>query len=180
MRPQILVPGDILLYRNTSGLGKLITWGEWTNTPREGLEYNHAGIVVNPDTDLGFEMNWPKSRFLSLSKEDWNVIDVYRPMPIIDQPRLMEWCQANEGTPYPLAKLGQFLGAGLLARTGWTWAAKQVANAWDTDSPKWMVCSATAAKAVEYAARGPMAWPKHPDDMRPADIPLGSVCRVTA
>jgi hypothetical protein len=180
MRPSLLVPGDILLYRNTNTLGKLITWGEWTNTPREGLEYNHAAVVVNPEAGLGFEMNWPASRFIYLDKEDWDVIDVYRVMPSVDQTKLLEWCKTNEGIRYPVAKLGQFLGAGLLARTGWTWAAKKVANAWDTDSPRWMVCSATVAKALEYSARGPLNWPKAADDMRPADLPLGNVCRVQA
>ena len=174
-----LQPGDVLLYRSGSGwLGKILTWGEWSNTPGEALEYCHAGIVLSPACDQGFEMNPPSSHYTVLSREPWDCIDVFRPTVEVSPAILADWAQRNVGTKYPFRKIAQFAAAGFLARLGWTWGARKLATAWGSEDHHLMVCSATVCEMLSESSGERMGWPRPDSDMRPADIPAGRVARV--
>jgi len=174
-----LKPGDILMYRpGKNWLGKLLSWGEWTGTPGEALEYAHVGIVLSPAAALGFEMNPPSSHYVKLLNEDWSIIDVFRCKEEVDSSILADFCARNAGTPYPYGKIAQLLGAGLFARLGLFKASRWAANLFAKETTRTAVCSATACMALDYATSGRTRWPKESADMRPADIPLGPVYKV--
>jgi hypothetical protein len=174
-----LQPGDVLMYRaGNSFLGKLICTGSWTNTPREALEYAHAGIVVAPAADQGYEMNPPASRYTVLSKEDWSKIDVFRPTVPVEHATLADWCARHAGTKYPYDEVIQQGISGLFARLGLLKISRWIADQGPADDPKQAVCSATVCLALNAATGFCMQWPRHPDDMRPADIPLGNLTRI--
>lgn len=177
----IMEPGDILLYRPAPGIGTLISWGEWTGQPQEAMQYSHAGVVINPIKDLGYEQNPPSTHYVKLSGEPWDRIDIWRinyNIPI-DPVKLAAYAANNLGVPYPYAKIGQFLGADILARLGAAGAAKWVNGLWANTDPHDSVCSATVCEALDAAVSPTVhLWPKAPSDMRPADIPLGLVRKM--
>jgi hypothetical protein len=173
-----LQPGDILLYRPKPGIGSLISWGEWTGASGEALEYSHAGLVVDPLQDWGFEQNPPETHNTVLSREDWSVIDIWRVKAPVDKLAMTRWIANDLGTPYPYAKYFRFLGAAMLARVGLSTLAQKVDAGGGQNNPHWAVCSATVCMALSAACPGTKLWPKIDEDMRPCDIPLGSVERV--
>ncbi len=184
-----LLPGDILLYRKDESvpwyksltlMGTYISWGEW-NGGRGNYDYVHAGIVLDPSADRGFEQNPPATHYTELSKENWALIDVYRLNPEykIDVEKLTEWCASDLDVKYPFGKYFRLFGAAALARIGLISAAQSM-DAGGTHSDKsWAVCSATVCMALS-ASTGAKLWPVLDEDMRPCDIPLGQVTKVIA
>ena len=177
----ILRPGDILLYKATSGIGTAIEWGEW-DAGKGDYQYTHAGLVLDPSTDQGFEQNPPSTHYTQLSQEAWDHIHVWRVTPgvLLSWDELKAWCASDLGVKYPYGKYFRFLGASILARIGLTsWAQSLDAGGKHSDK-SWAVCSATVALALDNAKIGaPQSlWPKLAEDMRPCDIPLGQVYMV--
>lgn len=176
-----ILPGDILLYRVPAGenIGKYISWGEWDGG-RGDYKYVHAGLVLSPALDKGFEQNPPATHYTTLSGEDWSRIDVWRIKPgiIMNPVKLDDWCKADLNVKYPYGKYFRFLGASLLARIGLQTLAQKL-DAGGTHSDKsWAVCSATVCMALTAATGNDKLWPKLDENMRPCDIPLGQVVRV--
>jgi hypothetical protein len=171
--PGGLQPGDILLYRPAPGIGSAISWGEWTGKPGEALEYAHAGIVLRPLNNQGFEQNPPSTHYTVLSEQPWDRIDVWRLTVPIDVPGLNAWAASHLGIKYPYMKYWRFLGAALLARIGCTSWAKSVDQGGGNSSAKWAVCSATVAMMLQDNCYGVQLWNQNPEDERPCDIPLG-------
>ena len=178
LAPGFLRPGDMLLYHPVPGIGALISWGEWSGEPGEALEYCHAGIVVDPLRDLGFEQNPPASHWTKLSEEDWARIDVWRLKPefSVDPQKLTQWCNDHLNIDYPYEKYFRFIEAAIAARAGDISLAQQVDSAGKLSNPQWEVCSAMAVNAVESASAA--VWPKLAEDERPADVPLGPIEKI--
>lgn len=124
MRPDKLYPGDILLYLNHGWLGNLISWGSWTGTSQEALEYSHIGLVL--DDLQSCEMNPPASRKLLLSEVPWDRVHVWRLGIDGVEPFMLEAVQAKFqelavkrlGERYHYGYIATSLGVGLLSRIG--------------------------------------------------------------
>ena len=173
--------GDILLYRAAPGIGSVISWGEWSGEPGEALQYSHAGIVLNPATAQGYEQNPPSTHYVNLLAEPWDRIDVWRvnPQYYVDAVKLEAYAAAHLNIPYPYEKYFRFVEAALLARVGLIKAALAIDDSGGRSDPHWEECSATACATLNAAITDSTGlWPKIPENMRPADIPLGKVFRV--
>lgn len=132
-RPEELLPGDILLYRNFGWLGDAIAWFEWNSTPGEALQYSHIALVLNEGQAV--EMNPPVSRVFPLSEVPWDRVDVYRldvlgiskeapqvsvdPFLMTDIMRCFQFhALARLGESYAFQYIAQSAFLGVLARVG--------------------------------------------------------------
>ncbi len=180
---QDLQAADILLYHvlasDTLDIQRLISLGERDGSNAD-TQYYHAGLVLDPAKDQGFEMNPPASGYTSLQAQPWNRIDVYRPTVPVDLGRLQAWCAVNKGTPYPYEQIAKFLGADIAADvTGFDILEKWLDAPLSTPrSPHLDVCSATVADALDDATHGNMGWNRLDANVRPCDIPAGKVVLV--
>lgn len=187
-RPDDLMPGDILLYRNFGLLGSLIAWGEWTGTPREALEYSHIGLVLN-DTE-SCEMNPPASRRFPLSEVPWDRVDVFRvivkdrgqdvaPLVLASvRQAFQDEAVKRLGERYNYGFIAQSLGLSILARIGLgSWARNLVTRANPLPNKQRDVCSTWVEEILTTAIRGYVPdfdmFPNLGDDRaRPSDWPL--------
>lgn len=121
MRPAILLPGDVILYKNHGALGSLISWGAWKGKPQEALEYSHIGVVY--DGARSFEMNPPAARLFLLDEVPWDRVDVWRfnvngINPFADHAPTIEAfqaaCRKRVGQRYAYGTIAGFLGLRVL------------------------------------------------------------------
>jgi hypothetical protein len=177
-----LQPGDILLYHvlatDTVDIQRLISLGEHDGSAAN-FEYYHAGLVLDPGADQGFEQNPPSAHYTVLSQEPWNRIDVWRPTMPLDIAKLKAWCWGAKGTPYPYGQIAKFLVADI---TGELTGLRVLENLIDLPasgrSPHLDMCSAVVANALDDASNGQMGWTRPDADERPCDLTTGQVVLV--
>ena len=177
-----LQDGDILLYHvlpsDKLDIQRLISLGEQDGSGAD-YRYYHAGLVIDVANDRGFEQNPPCMAYTSLSAQEWDRIDVYRPTVPLDIQKLRAWCFANVGTAYPYGEILKFLGADVAAEvTGLAVLEKWLDAPFSANNPHFDVCSATDAAALDYASNGNMGWMKPDTNERPCDLTAGNVVLV--
>ncbi len=177
-----LKDGDILLYHvlpsDKLDIQRLISLGEEDGSGAD-YRYYHAALVMDAAHDRGFEMNPPCSAYTSLSAQEWDRIDVFRPTVPLDVVKLLAWCRGDIGTAYPYGQILKFLEADIAAEvTGLSVLEKWLDAPFSANNPHWEVCSATVAAALDAASNGMMGWTKPNANERPCDLTAGNVILI--
>lgn len=185
MRPSKLLPGDVLCYKGTDLLGKLISWGEYTDG-HEHTQYTHVALVF--DATRLIRQNPGGPAFEDLDAQPWDQIDVFSlNLPIdrtsqkwadsLDQARLKHWTET-----YGFSEFADYTFEDLEARIGAiSDAEKQRDEANKFLDNHQSVCSGFAVQEVLpdaitiYSGDPCNLFPElGPGQVRPADIPLCS------
>lgn len=160
MKPSNLIPGDILLYKNHGWLGAVISWGSWTGTPKEALEYSHIGLVL--DDLQSVEMNPPNSRKFSLDEVPWDRVDIWRvniegvnPFQIeIVRKHFVGYAMSRLGEKYNYGYIATSAGLGLLSRIGLGSVSRWLINRSNPmPGNKMDVCSTWAEEVISEPIR---------------------------
>ena len=164
--------GDILLFRPSSLLGRLIRWGQWTGKSQEATEYCHIALIYNEF--LAIEMNPPKSRYFNISTINWEYVDRYRLTIPIDFNTFRNIAASRINEKYAYGYVAKWLGLGLLARIG----LKDL-SAWflrHSSASHGDACSTWAVEVLEATIRKQkqgfsLLSENGENNIRPADIP---------